>query len=317
MTPSPRGLRRADRSDRAPDPIEAIALAASMLRSGLPDAECWSAAGLEPSGRSLPAPADRELAAAVALSRRAGVPLADVLEALQDELEAGRDAEAARDAALAGPSMSAAVMTWLPLGGAGLAAAVDPASVMLLLTTPLGWALLAAAAVLAAAGRLWMAATVGRARKAAADPPDEVGAGAMLRLLECALASGADALTALDRVGEAAGGERGGRLGATAAALRRGGAWEAAWSGADDVGRVVEPALRRSAVVGSSPGPSLAAARRRLARDRAAAAQSAAARAGVTLVLPVSLCLLPAFVLVAVVPLVIALARQVGPLGLS
>ncbi len=299
----------------APDPIEAVALAAAMLRSGLPERECWAAAGLEPDGTGLPPPVDRGLAAAVALSHRAGVPLADVLEALQDELEAGRDAEAARDGALAGPAMSATVMTWLPVAGVALAAGVDPASVTLLVASPLGWVLLAGAAVLSVAGRAWMAALVRRARRAGTDPPGAVGSGTVLRLLECALASGADAITALDRVGEAVGEPSGERLCSTAMSLRRGRGWAEAWADADEVGRIVEPALRRSVAVGSSPAPALAAARRRLARERASAAQAAAARAGVTLVLPVSLCLLPAFVLVAVIPLVVALAGQVGPVG--
>lgn len=311
-----RGARTTHREEPAADLVESIALAAGMLRSGLPERECWTVSGVNSRGEGLPGSAGEGLRAAVALARRAGTPLADVLDGLAQELEAARDAESARNAALAGPAMSATVMAWLPLAGVGLSAVVDPSSAALLVATPLGWALLATAAMLTLAGRAWMASMMRRARRAGADPPDHVAPGVVLRLLEVALASGADAMTALDRVGEAVGGDGGARLRATARALASGRPWDESWSGADEVGRAAEPVLRRSIAVGSSPCPALAAARRRLARERAAAAQGAAARAGVLLVLPVSLCLLPAFIAVGVVPLVVALAAQVGPLGL-
>lgn len=64
-------------------------------------------------------------------------------------------------------------------------------------------------------------------------------------------------------------------------------------------------ALAREAGVAVAPLLSAAAEQER--RARAAAARVAAARLGVQVVLPTGLCLLPAFVLLAVVPLVLAL----------
>jgi tight adherence protein B len=58
---------------------------------------------------------------------------------------------------------------------------------------------------------------------------------------------------------------------------------------------------------GTAPGPLLAAAAEDERRASAAAARVAAARLGVRVVLPAGVCLLPAFVLLTVVPIVLGL----------
>jgi pilus assembly protein TadC len=94
-----------------------------------------------------------------------------------------------------------------------------------------------------------------------------------------------------------------------AAALDGGAAPEAAWAPLDGD---VEGARRigRAAVRSADSGAALAGALARVAEDlradRAAAAEAAARRAGVLVVLPLVLCFLPAFLLVGVVPVVVA-----------
>ena len=101
-----------------------------------------------------------ELAACFDIAAASGCPLADVLTRLAAQLEVEDDAEAARQTALAGPKATVTLLTWLPLLGLGLGAAlgVDPLSI--LLGTPLGMAALAAGVVLTAAGRIWSARLV-------------------------------------------------------------------------------------------------------------------------------------------------------------
>lgn len=101
-----------------------------------------------------------ELAACFEVAEASGCPLADVLTRFAAHLEAGDDAEAARQTALAGPKATVRILTWLPFLGLGLGMllGVDPSAV--LLGTPLGLAALAAGLALTAAGRVWSARLV-------------------------------------------------------------------------------------------------------------------------------------------------------------
>ncbi|WP_321164496.1 hypothetical protein [Arthrobacter sp. Soil763] len=96
-----------------------------------------------------------ELAACFDVAEASGCPLADVLARFAAHLEAGDDAGAARQTALAGPRATVRILTWLPFLGLalGVLLGVDPLAV--LLGTPLGTAALVAGFVLAAAGRMW------------------------------------------------------------------------------------------------------------------------------------------------------------------
>lgn len=107
-----------------------------------------------------------ELAACFDIAEASGCPLADVLTRFAAQLEVEDDAHAARQTALAGPKATVALLTWLPVLGLGLGAAlgVDPLSV--LFGTPLGLAALAAGAGLTVAGRIWSAKLVATAAAA-------------------------------------------------------------------------------------------------------------------------------------------------------
>lgn len=75
----------------------------------------------------------------------------------------------------------------------------------------------------------------------------------------------------------------------------------------------VEQALQLAVATGLAPGDLVRAAAAEQRRDRAAAQIRAARRLGVLVLLPVGLCLLPAFVALTVVPLVLTLlGRTVG-----
>ncbi|GAA0737893.1 type II secretion system F family protein [Dactylosporangium roseum] len=132
-------------------------------------------------------------------------------------------------------------------------------------------------------------------------------------LLAAALRAGAPPDRAVLVVGEAMGGPVGLCLTRTGRSLRLGATPEAAWAHTAGLpgGRRFATAATRSA----ERGTALALVLDRQAADlrlaRAAAVEAAVKRVGVLAVLPVGMCFLPAFVLVGVVPVVVAVLREV------
>ena len=96
----------------------------------------------------------QQLAATLTLARHTGMSLSQVLYRLADALEAGEDAQQARDAASAGPKSTANLLAWLPVAGLGLAHMLG-ASLSQLLTSGTGWMLVLSGAALAVLGRIW------------------------------------------------------------------------------------------------------------------------------------------------------------------
>lgn len=128
-----------------------------------------------------------------------------------------------------------------------------------------------------------------------------------------ALAAGAPVPLALATVGAAWPGAAGRGLVRAARAIELGAPWDVAWArGVPAVGAVAE-ALEPAWIAGASPVPLLRTAADRLRSRRRAETRAAAGRLGVQLVVPLTLCFLPAFVLVGLVPVLISLAS--GLLG--
>jgi len=132
-------------------------------------------------------------------------------------------------------------------------------------------------------------------------------------LLAAALRAGAPVDRAAAAVADALGGPLGERLERTSRSLRLGAGPPEAWAHLSDVpgaDRLISAAIRSSA-----SGGALAGALRRLADDlrgdRTVAAEVAARRAGVLIVLPLGLCFLPAFLLAGLVPVIVAVLGDV------
>ncbi|MFI2293537.1 type II secretion system F family protein [Isoptericola sp. NPDC019571] len=157
-----------------------------------------------------------------------------------------------------------------------------------------------------------------RADGPAADPVDVP---VVLELLGAALRAGAGVPRALEATGAALAGATspgasgvsgsssadGVALRAAADALRLGADWDGAWR--DAPGRLgpAHRALRGAWTDGASPTGALRAAGEELLRARRSAARTAAASLAVRLVLPLGACYLPAFVLIGLVPVLLAL----------
>lgn len=171
------GGRPASRGPSADvDPPVVLAAVVGLLRSGMSAPAAWGAVGVtviaEDGTPELPWEGDSALAvgAACRLSHRTGAPLATLLAAVGDHVAGMLEADARREAAAAGPRLSARVMTLLPAIGLGLGAVVDGAVIRVVATTPIGWVLVAAAGTLTWAGRAWMARMMRGAQEASREP---------------------------------------------------------------------------------------------------------------------------------------------------
>jgi Flp pilus assembly protein TadB len=148
---------------------------------------------------------------------------------------------------------------------------------------------------------------VPRRQRPASVNPDDVPV--VVDLVAGCLAAGAAMPDALDAAAVAAGDVLRQTCRVVAAALRSGvppdEAWEA-WLGDPALAAVARTAVRTSHT-GAAAAEDLRRTSARLRARRRAAAQHRVRSASVWLVVPLGLCFLPAFVLVAVVPLVIGL----------
>lgn len=153
---------------------ERLAAVISALRSGAAPDLAWESWNSGTPAESRPLERDdalgRAIRAADSLARHTGAPLAEILEGVARVQQGWDDAAERRDAALAGPRASARTLMWLPGVGVLLGALIEPATVALLVTTVLGWVLLALSGALVWAAHRWMRALLSRAVAAGAPP---------------------------------------------------------------------------------------------------------------------------------------------------
>jgi tight adherence protein B len=217
------------------------------------------------------------VAAAWRVATDAGAPLAATLARLGEVLVATDDARREVAIALAGPLATSRVVLALPilglLGGALLG--VDTLGV--LTTTPPGWFCLGAGTALLLIARRWMRRLVARAREADPTP------GLACELVAVAVSGGAPAAAALDRVAAALG-EAGLPADETAA-----------------------PAIAFAERAGVPVAGLLRAEAREARREAHSAVRMRIAALGTRLLLPLGLCVLPAFVALGVAPLLLAM----------
>lgn len=131
-----------------------------------------------------------------------------------------------------------------------------------------------------------------------------------LELIALALVGGGSLASAVTWVGEVLPGEPAEELTRVAGRLREGLPSEEAWADAGPRWAAARRSLRLAEVAGVPPGEALTRAAGDLRRDAVRDVEVASARLGVRLVLPLGLAYLPAFVLTTVVPVVLALTRD-------
>ena len=269
------------------DPVRAARVldqVATLVAAGIPAPRAKALASFDPE-RGSGAPAWDDVRAVLAVAERTGAPVAPTLRALAGALRRAASGDRAVRVALAGPRTSANVVLTLPVLGVVLGSlwGIDTAAV--LLRSPVGWVCGTSALVLVGVGRAWTA-----------------------RLIHAATPEGGIPGVLLD---------------AWAVALAGGGSWTSAASDVRDAfyerpSRPVEAErLRETLDLARRAGVPAAALLRAAADDVrddvAADALAAAERLGVRLVLPLGTCVLPAFVLVGVVPVVVGILSSTVP----
>ncbi|MFD2797732.1 type II secretion system F family protein [Promicromonospora vindobonensis] len=242
--------------------------------------------------------------AATRLALDVGAPLGRVLEEVGGTLVAEAESRAERDAALAGPRTTGRLLMWLPIAGGFLGWGLGADPVATATDGGFGTVAVSLGLVLLVTGRIWSDRLVAAAR--GVDRPG-VDLQVVLELVAAAVRSGAGVPRALEATGAAVGGPDGAVLTRASHALVLGATWERAWAGTPAALGPMVRALRGAWLDGAAPGEALRAAGEEVRHERRGVARTAAARLGVRLVLPLGTCYLPAFVLVGLVPVLLAL----------
>lgn len=288
------------RPGEAADALAALSESlAVLLDAGLAPRSAWSAAarqGLHPLAERVASRPDAErsgsgavreaarsederaIAAVWEVAERSGAPLSHALRSVGESLRDAAEAEREADVALSGPRATARLVSWLPAAGFGMGFAMGADVVGAAMTT-IGAGALVAGALLMVGGRWWMRRLV---EHALAGKPL---AGQAEELIAVALGGGASVDAAVATVQDA---------------VRSAGLPPLETGGADDV-------LRLAASAGAPAGELLSAAARQRRRVARADARRAAATLGVRLMLPLGVCVLPSFLLMAVAPLLLSL----------
>ena len=270
---------------------------------------------LENSARMRPHSRERlhDLQLSLRMSESAGAPLATSLERAAEHAEERIDALLGRQSALAAPRATGRILSWLPLLGLGLGVLMGSDPVGVLTGSILGALTGMLGLGLAFAGRRWTAALVHRAEveSAASNGAEQtsnmppVDTALVLELLAAQLRAGLAPLAALGTLAEALNSRP---LHTVCQRLQMGSGWGSAWSGsaAGTFGELRDALA--PAYTGGAPSTALLlslADAHRLSERRAA--ERAAGKLSVALVVPLGLCSLPAFICLGIVPILISL----------
>jgi tight adherence protein B len=301
-------LRRRNRA-RAPA-IEQIASLAErlavLLAAGVPPSAVWGhladaiplatvaaaadaagegenvAVAIERASRTAPAgerAAWNALAAVWFVAVESGAPLADCLRSTASAFRSLAQTERDLTVALAGPASTARLVTALPAIGLLFGAALGFDTLRTLFATPPGWSCLLIGVALMLGARLWNRRMIRRAT------PTDASPGLVVDLIAVAMAGGGSAEHARELVTEA---------------TRR---FAVSTKGSDAVKSVFELAGRAGIPVAEL----MRSEAERIRLDARAEGQRAAATLAVRLMLPLALCVLPAFMLLAVAPLMLSI----------
>lgn len=300
---------------RCAEDIRRFTQALAALASWGAPAHLACAQLLENSSRMRPHSRARlyDLQLSLRMSESAGAPLATSMERAAEHAEERIDALLGRQSALAAPRATGRILSWLPLLGLGLGVLMGSDPVGVLTGSVLGALTGLLGLGLAFAGRRWTAALVHRAEveSAASNGAEQtsnmppVDTALVLELLAAQLRAGLAPLAALGTLAEALNSRP---LHTVCQRLQMGSGWGSAWSGsaAGTFGELRDALA--PAYTGGAPSTALLlslADAHRLSERRAA--ERAAGKLSVALVVPLGLCSLPAFICLGIVPILISL----------
>jgi tight adherence protein B len=252
--------------------------AAVLMSAGLAPDRVWAYLGVSfEDVASRPEPSWHSFAAGWTVATTVGAPMAQSMRRLALALREGAGVVRDIQASLVGPQSASKMILYLPIAALGLGALLGFNSLEFLLFRPLGWGCLLFSSLLIYSGAKWSTILTIRATPLSWNP------GLRAELTAMALGGGASLDRAVGLVTKELG--DGMDAGETAA-----------------IGRVL--ALAEDAGVPAAELLRAEAERQRY--EARAAGQAGAQRLGIQLLLPLGLCILPAFVLVGVVPLIVS-----------
>jgi len=226
------------------------------------------------------------LGALWAVATESGAPLARSMRTFADALRSLADIERELAVALAGPSATARTVLMLPVVGVALGALLGFDTLRMLFTTFFGLACLAGGVLLLVLARAWMRRLLRRARRRSATP------GLVLELMAVAMSGGASIERARSAVHRAV---------------------EAASMDVTEEDGVIEVVLALSRSAGVPAAELLRSEADLMRRQAHADGRRAAEEVGAALMLPLGVCVLPAFLLVGVAPLLASVLSSTLP----
>lgn len=312
----PRGRRVRGTQEREIDFAEACMEVSARLRAGEATSAAWSATWIRITGQD---PGDTDdsgvpqalaglsgevpqlVVAAIRFSYTTGAPLREVLEQAAGGLSDMERAQSAQKVAFAGPKMSARVLTALPLVGVLGAQVLGANPLTWIFTSPAGHVVGALGVAFTFAGHVVSRRMIGRAQESIAH---NARAPLVADLLAAGLSGGLSIPAALEALGHSLPQPE---LVRVSRELRLGASWQEAFTpvppGAALLMRGLQAAWEDGIFALGLLGQLATSARARSVTD----AQVAAEKLSVKLALPLGALLLPAFVLLGLVPVALSL----------
>lgn len=242
----------------------------------------------------------RGMLIATQVATQVGAPLAEILNRVADGIAATLETAAKRHTAQVGPKATARLLGVLPLAALGMAQFIGVDVIDMAFRGGINTWVFVVGLALMVAGNLWSTAMIRKATGGLASGLDPTLA---MDIIAACQQNGVSLTSTLQAVSVAS---EEPDLTVVARMLLLGADWDEAWAQADakwvDLASVLQPAWEE----GASPVPLLV---RGASRTRAAEihrALDAAERLGVRLMIPLGVCLLPAFFALGIVPVVVS-----------
>lgn len=260
------------------DELGAIASEVSKkLHMGVPVAEALAGVGFAPT------------AALWSVAETSGAPMAQALHRIAEQLDAAVDAARRRQVAFAGPKATMRLVLYLPFLGLGFSLLLGFNPFGTLFGSVLGWCVTVGGLGLMWAGKMWSARLMHHAAGELCFP------GYAVELVAVALSGGASIAQA--------------KLNATNA-LDQYPVWGVRISEIGSPQGAVASALALAEQAGVPATEMLRSEAERSRRDHVTQLSERAEKLQVSLMLPLGVCVLPAFVLLSVIPMLLSLFRQ-------
>lgn len=233
----------------------------------------------------------------------AGAPLAEVLREVARGIAVSTRVRRAQERAFVGPQLSARILTALPVAAVAGGEWLGADAIAWFLAGGMGSFCALAGVLLIVIGYSVSGRMIAAARKRAADRTE---ATVLSDLARSGLSAGASIPTVLTALGQAS---KEPDLQRIARELLMGAPWRDAWEPLPRRCDLLERGLQPGWEQGVSPLELLAYASEQARETQLATAEEEAGRLAVKLVIPLGLCLLPAFIVLGIVPVVVTLLR--------